>query len=98
MAGQLFDSIEAFLNDEDWSRFTAVVVDSALMNPSAYRRICHPSEDLSLPVIAISKTDAPNERKIAQESGASAFFREPLDGETLLDAITWEQSKLAADR
>jgi FixJ family two-component response regulator len=45
--------------------------------------------DSVLPVIAVSAEDDPATRQQAHALGASAYFRKPVDGQALLDAITW---------
>ena len=42
---------------------------------------------LRIPVIAITGRDTPETRARALENGAFAYFRKPVDGEALLDAI-----------
>jgi len=44
---------------------------------------------LHLPVILVTANDAPETRDLAQRSGASAYFRKPVDDQALLDAIAW---------
>jgi FixJ family two-component response regulator len=46
-------------------------------------------QGLSLPVIFITAYDTEEHRKAAHAVGAAAFFRKPVDGEALLDAIHW---------
>jgi FixJ family two-component response regulator len=40
-----------------------------------------------IPIIVITGRDTPESRELALESGAFAFFRKPVDGDALLDAI-----------
>ncbi|HEY1251451.1 MAG TPA: response regulator [Thermoanaerobaculia bacterium] len=42
---------------------------------------------LRIPVIVITGRDTPETRARALENGAFAYFRKPVDGEALLDAI-----------
>lgn len=42
-----------------------------------------------LPVIFVTAHDTPDARDMAQRAGAAAFFRKPVDGQALLDAIEW---------
>ena len=42
-----------------------------------------------LPIIIVTADDDPETRKKAQRMGAAGFFRKPVDGTALLDAITW---------
>jgi FixJ family two-component response regulator len=42
-----------------------------------------------LPVIFVTAHDTAENRALAQQVGASAFFRKPVDDQALLDAIDW---------
>jgi FixJ family two-component response regulator len=42
-----------------------------------------------LPIIVVSGDDDPGTRRLAQILGAVAFFRKPVDGTALLDAVEW---------
>ena len=42
-----------------------------------------------LPIIVVTADDDPETRLKAQKMGAAGFFRKPVDGTALLDAITW---------
>jgi len=44
---------------------------------------------LHLPIIVVTADDDPETRKRAEEMGATGFFRKPVDGTALLDAIAW---------
>jgi FixJ family two-component response regulator len=46
-----------------------------------------------IPVIIITAHDTPEIREIAQQAGAAAYFRKPVDDQALLDAITWALSQ-----
>ena len=46
-----------------------------------------------IPVIIITAHDTPEIRDIAQQAGAAAYFRKPVDDQALLDAITWALSR-----
>jgi FixJ family two-component response regulator len=45
--------------------------------------------DIRIPVIVISASDDALIREHARKLGAAAFFRKPVDDQTLLDAIWW---------
>jgi two-component system response regulator FixJ len=47
------------------------------------------SRGISMPVIVITADEDPDTRLKAKRTGAVAFFRKPVDGTALLDAITW---------
>jgi CheY-like chemotaxis protein len=40
-------------------------------------------------VIFLTAYDTDTNRQAAHRAGAAAFFRKPVDGEALVDAITW---------
>ena len=42
-----------------------------------------------LPIIFVTADDGPETRRMAQEIKAVGFFRKPVDGAALLDAIGW---------
>jgi CheY-like chemotaxis protein len=44
-------------------------------------------------VIFITAYDTDSNRQAAHHAGAAAFFRKPVDGEALLDAIVWAVEK-----
>jgi DNA-binding response OmpR family regulator len=44
---------------------------------------------IQLPVIAVSARDDEEARRAARDLGAQFFFRKPVDGQALLDAIHW---------
>ena len=41
------------------------------------------------PTIVVTADDDPETRKKAQKMGAVGFFRKPVDGTALLDAVAW---------
>jgi FixJ family two-component response regulator len=43
----------------------------------------------TMPIIAMSALDDADTRRLARELGAQAFFRKPVDGAALVDAIAW---------
>jgi FixJ family two-component response regulator len=44
---------------------------------------------IDLPIIVVTADDDPETRRKAQKMGAASFFRKPVDGTALLDAIAW---------
>ena len=48
-----------------------------------------PAREQSFPIILLSMAAEAPARQRARDMGAAAFFREPVDGEALLDAIRW---------
>jgi FixJ family two-component response regulator len=47
------------------------------------------SKSFSTPVIVVTADEDPDTRHQARQTGAVAFFRKPVDGPALLDAIAW---------
>jgi len=47
------------------------------------------SKGIHIPVITVSAFDDAQTRERARKLGATAFFRKPVDGEALIDAIHW---------
>ncbi len=43
--------------------------------------------ELRVPIIVLTGHDTPEARERAMEAGAAAYFRKPVDGQALLDAI-----------
>ena len=46
----------------------------------------------SLPIIYVTAHDTVESREAAQRSGATAYFRKPVDDQALIDAIAWAVS------
>ena len=47
------------------------------------------SKGISMPVIIVTADEDADTRHRARQAGAVAFFRKPVDGPALLDAIEW---------
>ena len=47
------------------------------------------SKGIRIPVIAVSAFEDAKTRERARMLGATAFFRKPVDGQALIDAIHW---------
>ena len=50
------------------------------------------SRGISIPVIIVTADEGLETRHRAKQAGAVAFFRKPVDGPALLDAIEWAVS------
>ena len=48
------------------------------------------SKGIRIPVIAISAFDDAETCEWARQLGTTAFFRGPVDGQALIDAILWD--------
>jgi DNA-binding response OmpR family regulator len=42
-----------------------------------------------VPIVAIGASDDPQARRLARRIGAQVFFRKPIDGSALVDAVHW---------
>ena len=91
LAAQLYDSIDAFLADKGREQPDCIVLDASIPDERAGELLkqLHDTKGCSTPIILLSKTDKPELRQRARELGAAGFYREPMDGEALLDAIQW---------
>jgi len=49
------------------------------------------------PIIVVTAFDDPETRRIAQKMNAVGFFRKPVDGTALLDAIDWAMRSGSTD-
>ena len=56
------------------------------------------ARDVDLPIIVVTADDEPETRLAAQKMKAVGFFRKPVDGTALLDAIDWALQSRRADR
>ena len=55
------------------------------------------SKGISLPAIVVTADEDPDTRHQARRTGVVAFFRKPVDGSALLDAIAWAVSDSDGD-
>lgn len=94
MEPRTFCTVEEFLSTELSDENACVVSDikmpgsSGLALPGLLDKAGR-----HLPVIFITAHDTPETRDTAQRAGAAGFFRKPVDGQALLDAIEWALSK-----
>jgi FixJ family two-component response regulator len=85
-----FSSAEEFFKGLDLSQRGCIVLDirvPGLTGGDLQKKLA--SERIRIPVIAISAFDDGETRERARELGATAFFRKPVDGQALIDAIDW---------
>lgn len=83
-------SAEAFLGEANTAQAACAVVDvcdAGLKDPAVRARLSVLAT--LLPMIALSARDDRQTQRTAQELGAKAFFRKPVDGSALLDSIEW---------
>jgi FixJ family two-component response regulator len=85
-----FASVEEFCSGFDPEKTGCIVLDIRMMsfsNEDLKEKIAVSKIKQSL--ILVSADDEPEVRRKAHELGAKGFFRKPVDGTALLDAIKW---------
>ena len=86
----VFASADEFFQSDYETNNNCLVVDAKMPGTSGFdmlERLCR--ERITIPVIVVTAHDDPEARKAAEDAGAIAYFRKPVDSEALLDAITW---------
>ena len=85
-----FASVEEFLDDLDPEASGCVVLDARMPGLSANElHAALEARAIYLPIIVVTGDDAPETRRKAREMKAAGFFRKPVDGTALLDAVAW---------
>lgn len=85
-----FASVDAFLSAEIPPGDACVVADTRISGTDGTRLPALLAErDRTLPVIFITACDTPESREQARNAGAVGYFRKPIDGQALLDAISF---------
>ena len=85
-----FDSAEEFLDAFDPETFGCLVLDARMPGMSGEELHAElKTLGVQLPIIVVSADDDPATRRVAHRINAAAFFRKPVDGSALLDAIDW---------
>ncbi len=85
-----FSSAKEFLESGDFGERACIVVDVQMRGLTGFdlqEELA--SKGIRIPVIAVSALDDAKTRERARELGATAFFRKPVDGQALIDAIHW---------
>jgi len=85
-----FSSALEFLESEGLDGRACVVLDIHMPGLSGFdvqERLA--SKEIRMPVIIVSAFDDAETRERARRLGAVAFFRKPIDGQALIDAIQW---------
>jgi len=85
-----FSSAKEFLESEGLDGRACVVLDIHMPGLSGFdvqERLA--SKEIRMPVIIVSAFDDAETRERARRLGAVAFFRKPVDGQALIDAIQW---------
>lgn len=90
MQPRTFASVEDFVGSQFTDENACVICDvhlpgkSGLELPALLNRAGH-----HLPVLFVTAHETAETRAMAQRSGASAYFRKPVDDQALLDSIVW---------
>jgi FixJ family two-component response regulator len=85
-----FSSGEAFLQSENLDVGACIVLDIRMPGLTGFdlqEKLA--SRGIRIPVITVSAFDDAETRERARKLGAVAFFRKPVDGQALIDAIHW---------
>ena len=89
--GKAFSSAEEFLQSGDLDEKGAcIILDIRMPGLTGFdlqEKLA--SKGIRVPVIAVSAFDDAATRERARKLGATAFFRKPVDGQALIDAIHW---------
>jgi len=85
-----FASAQDFLDALDPDAAGCIVLDARMPGMSGEELVVElNARDIHLPIIIVTADDDTETRLAAQRMKASAFFRKPVDGTALLDAIEW---------
>jgi FixJ family two-component response regulator len=86
-----YASVDEFLAEADLGEIGCVVLDESLSAniTKDFLPARSPGQSQPIPFILLSASEEEPSRRRARDLGAAAFFREPIDGEALLDAIRW---------
>ena len=85
-----FSSANAFLDAIEPEACGCLVLDARMPGLSAEElRAELDARDLCMPIIVVSADDGPETRRKAEQIRAVGFYRKPVDGPALLDAVTW---------
>ncbi len=85
-----FSSAEEFLQNGNLAQSVCVILDIHMPGVNGFdlqKKLS--SMGIQVPVIVISAFDDAETREQARKLGATAFFRKPVDGEALIDAVRW---------
>jgi len=85
-----YGSAREFLDALESKVSGCIVIDSRIFGITSeelLRALGERSQDL--PIIFVTAVDTPALRKTAEKIKAVGFFRKPIDGMALLDAIKW---------
>lgn len=94
-----FSSAEEFLENQNPTEGSCIVLDIQMRGLTGFdlqEKLA--SQGIRIPVIAVSAFDDAETRERARKLGAVAFFRKPVDGQALIDAINWAMGVTNSDK
>jgi FixJ family two-component response regulator len=96
METRAFGTAEEFLKDARLQTGDILVLDIHLPGMSGCELLHKLSEaEVTIPVIVVTAFDEPQSREACRDYGVKAFLRKPVDGEALLDIITYSLLMMA---
>ena len=85
-----FDTANKFLESVDENSSGVILLDIRMPGMSGGEMVLElNNRKINLPIIVITADDNVDARRKAQEMNAVGFYRKPVDGTALLDAINW---------
>ena len=86
----VFGSARAFLDALEPEASGCIVLDSRMPEMSGEELLRELRErDVDFPIIFVTADETPELRQTAERIKAAGFFRKPVDGPALLDAVKW---------
>jgi FixJ family two-component response regulator len=87
---RIFSNANEFIDFFNPSEFGCLILDVRMPGMSIEELVAEISQmSNAIPIIVITADDDKETRKTAQGINAVGFFRKPVDGPALLDAINW---------
>lgn len=87
---EAFAEAEAFLDFPFTRKNALLITDIHLPGPDGLQLQKRLIDDgIAMPVIFITAYDSEEKRGKVKKMGAAAYFRKPVDGAALIDAIEW---------
>lgn len=93
LRSRCFASVEEFMRADCPDENACVICDLRMTGQSGLELPALLNQaGRKLPVIVVTAHDMPEMRELAQNAGAAAYFRKPVDDQALLDAVAWALS------
>jgi FixJ family two-component response regulator len=85
-----YSSAEQFLGSDGLSRISCIITDVEMQQMSGLGLLDHVRKANSqVPVVIITGQPSENSATFYRERGAVGFFRKPVDGDALVDLLTF---------